>query len=979
VVAGPGSGKTRVLIERFAWLVESQGIDAGRILAVTFTEKAATEIKQRLMDRFKNRPDLREGIERAWVSTIHGFCARLLREHAIAAGLAPDFSVLDQAPSDRMARAAAEEAIDELLRERPHETRRLLESLDLSTQDDGRQPDLARGLLDVYEAMRLPWLSDLRLSESDANALDQARNLARVILEDSERVNTVNQKSAHAELREWARTFLDLPPGVSERHFALARLTVNRGSLVKNSAAREAAGKLKNEILERVEAHWLGLRNAPLLNLLRTAIGRLDQRYREKKREQAALDFSDLEEQTIRLLESDPTIQRETAARFDEILLDELQDTNRLQWSLIKLIRRRLFAVGDINQSIYGFRHADPLVFHEYRASVERPDELRENHRSAAEILDAVSRMLDGQEGIEERGLTAARGSGAVVERIVGRGEKTEDAEEAEAALVAARIRALVNSKEHGYKDIAVLVRALSAVPPFERAFDRFEIPFLVSGGRTFLEAREVRDMTALLAALVNPLDDVALVGVLRSPLAGIGDEELFRAGREGWRETFDKLFGGLRKMADFAAPDWLVAKALDECGYTAGLSERARANVEKFLTWLRREHGARPRPLAEMLEDVEALRVQQSEAEAPPPDAADVVRVMSIHAAKGLEFPVVFVSALHRRPDSRRPVIAFSAAAGLGAKWRHPITGKGQSDAAHLRVIGELKQKEKAEENRLLYVAMTRAEDRLILSHAETKRPSLWQERAELVVPATMVADSPPEPTPTARIESSRPAEEIYNPPPLTGQYDSAAAVTAIALFDACPRKYLLSTIAAGESLPGGEGGIATGLAAHRILAGETIDAAEAVALAQVFSESDLGRRALKASRIEREFDFLLHIDDVVLRGQIDLWFEEAGELILVDYKTDRDELTFEQYAVQLRLYALALERYAGHLPDRAVLYYLRSNRAIEVGISEGELAGVKTTVAAFREAQESLEFPLRAGEQCKRCEFYRNRCPAP
>jgi ATP-dependent helicase/nuclease subunit A len=289
------------------------------------------------------------------------------------------------------------------------------------------------------------------------------------------------------------------------------------------------------------------------------------------------------------------------------------------------------------------------------------------------------------------------------------------------------------------------------------------------------------------------------------------------------------------------------------------------------------------------------------------------------------------------------------------------------------------LKQKEKAEENRLLYVAMTRAEDRLILSHAETKRPSFWQERAELVVPATMVADSPPEPTPAARIESSRPAEQLYHPPLLTGQYDSAAAVTAIALFDACPRKYFLSTIAAGESSSGGEGGIATGLAAHRILAGETIDAADAAALAQVFTESELGRRALNASRIEREFDFLLYVDDVVLRGQIDLWFEEADELILVDYKTDRDTLTSEQYGVQLRLYALALERYVGRLPDRAVLYYLRSNLTIEVGISEKELAGVKTAVAAFREAQESLEFALRAGEQCKRCEFYRNRCPAP
>ena len=108
VVAGPGSGKTRVLIERFAWLVEHRGVDPARILAITFTEKAATEIKQRLIERFTSNSGLREAIERAWVSTIHGFCARLLRENAIAAGLAPDFSVLDQAPAERLARESVE-------------------------------------------------------------------------------------------------------------------------------------------------------------------------------------------------------------------------------------------------------------------------------------------------------------------------------------------------------------------------------------------------------------------------------------------------------------------------------------------------------------------------------------------------------------------------------------------------------------------------------------------------------------------------------------------------------------------------------------------------------------------------------------------------------------------------------------------------------------------------------------------------------
>ena len=146
VVAGPGSGKTRVLTERFAWLVETHGVDPEAILAITFTEKAANEIKSRLIRRFAGRPqsrETRESIERAWVSTIHGFCARVLQENAIRAGLPPDFKVLDQAAADRLEREAAEATLDAMYREQPERMRSLLEALDLSTQDDGRQPDLA--------------------------------------------------------------------------------------------------------------------------------------------------------------------------------------------------------------------------------------------------------------------------------------------------------------------------------------------------------------------------------------------------------------------------------------------------------------------------------------------------------------------------------------------------------------------------------------------------------------------------------------------------------------------------------------------------------------------------------------------------------------------------------------------------------------------------------------------------------------------
>ena len=966
VVAGPGSGKTRVLTERFAWLVESNAVDPARILAITFTEKAATEIKSRLIRRFTAQPERREAIERAWVSTIHGFCARVLQENAIRAGLAPDFTVLDQPAADRLAREAAEAALDALYREQPEKMRRLLEAIDLSTQDDGRQPDLAGSLLIVYESMRLSGITEAAdvaaPVDHSIEALELAGSLAR---------GPLPRGADGPRLREWAVRFLSQPDLESLAQFDFNLTRVNRNP---------AATRLKKEVLPALEAQWVGERHADLRELLRMVIIRIGSAYHARKRQVSAVDFADLEEFTIGLLESDDAVRRQVSGRFDQVLMDELQDTNRLQWRLVTLLATTFFGVGDINQSIYGFRYADPDVFAEYRDELRSRgaeiDELKENHRSRREILDTVSAILDGQAGIEPRNLEACAEfssvASPVVERLVGRGE---DSPAAEAALVAARIRQFVDSGEFRFCDIAVLVRALGSTAPFERAFDRSGIPFLLTGGRTFLEARETRDLLALLAALVNPLDEIPLVGVLRSPLAGLSDAEIFRIGRDGWRTEFERRFGRVRELAGFIAPDRLIAMALDACNYTVGLPERARANVEKLLAWLRREFRDRPRPLAELLDDLEALRWTQSVAEAPPPETGDVVRMMTIHAAKGLEFPVVFVSALHRGPDRRKPVIAVSRGTGLGVKWRNPATGEGTSDAAHAALLEQMALKEKAEENRLLYVAMTRAQDRLILSHAESKRPSAWQKLA-VVVPESA---APPEPLAAARYASGI-AEEVLDPPVVAGQYDSAAAVTSVALFHACPRKYYLSRYLGFEAQPqgSGTGAMELGLAVHRALAGDLCDSPEANELAERFRSSDLGRRAESAARIEREFDFLFEIDDVVLRGQIDLWFEEGGELVLVDYKTDRDESSAEGYALQLRLYAIALERYAGRRPDRAVLYYLRSNRMVEVRLGDEDLGAARNAVRQLRDAQEQLQFALKEGEQCGKCEFWKGVCPA-
>ncbi len=585
---GPGSGKTRVLVERFAWLVERKAADPARILAITFTEKAATMMKRKLVERFAQRQDVRERVERAWVATIDAFCARLLRENAIEAGLAPDFSVLDEGSAKRMRREAAEQALDELFRERPEALRRLLEGVALSTGDDARQVDLAASLLDVHESMRLAGVRALPAAAgSGEDALPEARRLAE----------EVSREAAWSHLHDWVRAFLALAADpVTRQHFqVLARFKPN---LRGKKKGLESVRALKDVALPRLAEQWILAWHSGLPELLREAVARLDREYREAKRREAAVDFADLEELAIELLEAHPELRERIVNQFDHVLMDELQDTNRLQWKLLGLVRRQnFFAVGDINQSIYGFRHADRTVFEGYRAELRDKglpiDELKENYRSRPEILATVTQVLEGRDGVEARELIAKRAAAdtPVVERLVGTGER---AAEAEAQLVAARITEWARDGRR-WGDFAILVRALHSAEPFERELEARGIPFLVSGGRTFLEARETLDVMALLAAMVNPLDEIATAGVLRGPLVGWSDEQLLRLGQEGRRQEFEKLFGRARKLAGFIAPDRLLAMALDECGYAAGLNDRGRANVDKLLGWIRREGRSLP------------------------------------------------------------------------------------------------------------------------------------------------------------------------------------------------------------------------------------------------------------------------------------------------------------------------------------------------------------------------------------------------
>jgi ATP-dependent helicase/nuclease subunit A len=982
VVAGPGSGKTTVLVEHFERLVAS-GKDPLRILAITFTDKAANNMRERLARTFQDRPEIRGKLERAYVSTVHGFCARLLKENAIFAGVDPGFYVMDERESLRLEREAVDTVLDAMFAAQPERMRALMRGL--------AAMDAGRALLEAYEAIRAAGAGIGELSRFPA---PQPGDVARALqqLQNARPWDWTFKQRAHlAEVQASAAALAAaLGREPQEQLRAIARFNCNLTSLRKNNATYDLVKSLKNEWLPELEYSLITQYYAAERATLFEILARFDRLYRERKLQLGGLDYDDLEEYAVRLLRDHAEVRRHVHAQFDRVLMDEFQDTNGQQAKLLELLRRPdgFYAVGDINQSIYGFRHAEPEVFRAYRDQVSRDGkrviELLENFRSRPEILRAVDAVLRGAPGIEPRPLVAgskfADKREPSVEAVSAVAADMEAALALEARWVARRIGELAG---HGaeFRDFSVLVRNSEVFPEFTRAFEAAGIPHLVSRGKGFYETREVVDLMHLLRVIVNPRDEISMAAVLRSPFVGASDEVLLRLREEGnigaaiGRCGLEWL-ARLRALRDSVSIDQLLLRAIDECGYPYVPGTRGGANIEKFLAQARLA-GAR-QTLAEFVEDLAILRASKPrEPDAPPEDSANAVKLMTVHAAKGLEFPVVFLAALHKGVESGPGGIEFLPGIGLGARWNHPvIAGKDKDDAFQHRIRQRLARREEEESHRLLYVAMTRAKEHLVLSFSSNgKAPQNWAALVARSLPVQVVDAIPEQAVRAAPVEAAA-AVQICERPKLTGQYEAEASATSIALFAECPRRYYLSRyLGVDESRAGSRG---VGRQVHAILAGMPVEHPhpEAVRLAEVFRTSPLGRRAAAASVAEREFDCIMEMEDLVIRGQIDLWFEERGETVLVDYKTEGEPS--ERYALQVRLYARALERLRGRAPAEAYVCFLRPNLAVPVELHDSLFDSPELRVREFREAQETMHYPLQAGAHCRTCPHFLGLCPA-
>lgn len=1041
VVAGPGSGKTRVLTERFAWLVTERGIAPDRVLAITFTEKAATEIKERLVKHFEHDFTVREQIERAYVSTIHAFCARLLRENSIAAAIDPEFRVLDAAQSAPLLNSTVDDVLEDLYRTEPETMRRFLRSLAVGTYRGSFLPDLAGSFVEIYETLRIGGASVAAVRTPPPSYEALAARLEEIlaeILSDRPAARTPTQVEAHARVREWSAALTGANwSDVTPQLLGILGAKVPARSLVRGSAAQRHNAerqKLAAELRAILVTHYYAAER----DLAASILERVDTLYRRRKRALSALDFDDLEEAAIGLLESHPEVRRRIQASFDFILMDELQDTNPLQWKLIRLVRSKdnFFAVGDANQSIYGFRHADPALFHGYRDSLRQAglqiDPLHTNYRTRPQVLDAVNLAFQKAGGIEPHVLEAGSNfcgkDTPSVEVIVVPAEDADAGEAIECRWVARRIAELAGtlritcketSRPARFGDFAILTRANQSTGELQRALDEFGIPSIVLGGETFFDTREIRDLKMLLDVLVNPCNEVSLAGLLRSPMFGLTDEELLelchrhKCLSEAVRHEPPRHWSTieeLRRKRNTTSPDRLLQRVIDESDYESGLNERARGNVEKFLSTLRGRYTRNPRPLAEIAAEIEDAA---PESEAPPADYGDAVRLMTMHKAKGLEFPVVFLPYLHKGRSNDFPVLSYTAQYGLGIKWREPGGSGSLSDCIREANKAIDREARDAEENRLLYVGMTRAQEHLVLSwtYTERVRASCWAALLSTAFGLDLksqaastdhirlhIAAGAPAPLEREQQAATAPSVPVLDRVASAELHESAISVTDVSRFLECPRKYFINRYLRWDTRPRTLREIEEedldeiadsidaselGTQVHALLAGVPVDdpAPEALQLAERFRGSDLGRMVAAARHVEREWDFVMDVDGVVVRGQVDLWFEAGRDLVIVDYKTDRvkspvDPASVRGYALQIQIYAEAIRRATGKPATRGLLHFLRTGDQVEVDVSPLARSAALGTVRDLVQAQQRLDFGQRKGEQCAGCDHVRGWC---
>ncbi|HEX7255444.1 MAG TPA: UvrD-helicase domain-containing protein [Gaiellaceae bacterium] len=764
VSAGAGTGKTAVLVERFVEAVCDRGLDVESILVITYTKRAAGELRARIRAelRRRGRADLARSLDGAYISTIHGFCNRLLKSYPFEAGLDPRFRELDDAHASVLSSEAFDEALDAFCAPGEDATGRAgragTPSVGAAESAPSARAQLlttygARGLrrmiTGIYETLRSAGRElVLELGERPPmeERLEALRDAARCLADDS----------SATELQRASGEALLAAVAGDPRPDDLLDLSAHRARGERAATYEEARVAVEQAALDE-----LAMRDRDLVQLLLDGFA---EAYAAAKRRESALDFEDLQLAARGLLRDNAELREKEALRFKAIMVDEFQDTNRLQCDLVDLLsgapgERDVFFVGDEFQSIYGFRHADVAVFRERRDRAGGGLPLVQNYRSRPEVLEAVNYLFRADFG---EGFQPLHASGEFPDPVFGHPVELLVTDKstysgtgthwrrAEARHVARRVRELIDTGAATAGEIVLLFAAGTDAEWYEQELRALAVPTYRATGRGYFGQQQVVDLLNYLRLLQNRYDDNALVSILASPFVGVSNDTLFllrrAAGRRpifaGLERSFpeqvsaedERLLRAFKQRYDRLAAassrlplERLCEQILVEHDYDLAVlahwdGRRRYANLRKLARLARAYEELRGRDVEGFLRfmsDQEAVGAKELEAVAEE-EGADAVRLLTIHAAKGLEFKVVIVADAGRdRPPPGPDELLALSDGRFGFRVADPLTSRRRGVFDYEEVRKAREAEDRAERLRLYYVAMTRAIDRLIVSGA--------------------------------------------------------------------------------------------------------------------------------------------------------------------------------------------------------------------------------------------------------------------
>jgi ATP-dependent helicase/nuclease subunit A len=834
--ASAGSGKTRALKERYLALLDvldRSGLNIDQAVAITFTDKAAAEIKERVLHDLPESmlKKIIRGRQELRISTIHSFCMNLLKRYPLEAGLLPDFGVLDVRDQAQKIRKAIEDALEESDRD-PGIMAPLsqftaagliarLEFLFTIRSKLKRMEIDANGPLGLLSSIRAGMDTDRIESElqallADAEWRRELRDMERVLRTQNafydECLGKEHFMLAEAETVE---TAVRISKTLAPLYFTKAgtpskKAYIAKGKyLGKNRDAYEKAFFAIQEMLVTLRtissSLQAGRETMSLLNLYQRA----EQNYHESKFREGLLDFDDLEIYAYRLLQGSesPDILYWLDRKILHVLVDEFQDTSDIQWAIIdklteeifagqgadKPMRPTLFIVGDEKQSIYRFREANYRLLADVRDKMETniPAESREiltldrNFRSTPEVIETVNRVFGTLWGDAYQPSKVDRKGQQGSVRLIELEPTTQEPPSFglnEADLLAQEIRTMIEAgtiifeqtpalplqgnnvvgqgswrgRPAGYGDCAVLIQSRTKLKEYEAALESAGIPFRVIGGIGFYEEDEIQALISILFFLWNGSDRLSLAVALKSPLFGLTDRDIFdlveddaslTGALKKVRPEIWRLLHGWMNLAGLVPLSGLIHRIVEETGAYILYGRRnpqAIFNIDKLLDTAREFDRRGYTTLQDFVDWVKNLReAEQREAAADMnlPGFLGAVNIMTVHKAKGLEYPIVFL------PGMNQPQRSFTAGPDViigdsGSKTRMAV--RDAENPLYEELWEKEKEELKREHQRLLYVAMTRARDHLVMIGARKDdkglpAPSTWLDYLHRAAPAPL------------------------------------------------------------------------------------------------------------------------------------------------------------------------------------------------------------------------------------------------